>query len=46
MHSTWIVLLIYKGLIEHCNYQLEKPGQITGLRAGGEDEFRFLNLGV
>lgn len=46
MHSTWIVLLIYKELIEHCNYQLDKLGQITGLRVGVEDEFRFLNLGV
>lgn len=35
-----------KELVEHSSYQLDKPGQITGLREGVEDEFRFLNLGV
>lgn len=41
MHSTWIVLLVYKKLIEHSSYQLHKPGQITGLREGVEDELGF-----
>lgn len=46
MDSTWIIVLTYRALIEHFNYELDKPGQISSLREGIEDDFRFLVLGV
>uniref|UniRef100_A0A8C4MMX2 Histone deacetylase domain-containing protein n=1 Tax=Equus asinus asinus TaxID=83772 RepID=A0A8C4MMX2_EQUAS len=33
-------------LIEPSGYELDRPGQISILREGVEDNFRFLNLGI